>query len=136
MGGVLFPDFKIHYQHPVDFIICLFELNLFDQGIYTYFPRLDQQWKQFTLPFPNVRYCFHGHGLGSHAPANILRFAGSPLGKMESVQIDPQKLRAYNRFFAFDYVGMFLKESGSDDIRQEFINLLEDDVDAQGFSIS
>lgn len=75
---ILRPNLSGAFAGIAEFIVCQFELNLLNQAIYAHFREHHSAWRSFVAPFGNTLLCFSGHGLGSHAPDSILRFAQSP----------------------------------------------------------
>ena len=93
-----------------EFVVCQFELNLLSQPVYTHSCWAYPAWRRFSVPFADTRLCFSGHGMGSHAPSSILRFAQQPFAAPDTapVSLDWDILRDYTTFFLDDYIARFM----------------------------
>jgi hypothetical protein len=66
-------------------------------------------WVKLFVRFADTRGCWSGHGLGSHIPYSILRFAQQPfaLPDIAPVPLAWDIVGAYTAFFLSDYLTRF-----------------------------
>jgi hypothetical protein len=98
---VFLPENTEKYADPASFLCVLYELNLLNQAIYTYFPADHGRWLRSCEPFPDTRNCGWGHGGMSHDPGSILRFSENPFGIADArpLSISNEKLNEYTNYF-------------------------------------
>lgn len=106
MGCLYDPQNRDSFMSPSDFLCYLYELNIINQGIYTYYPTLHFEWCQSSLPFINSRGCSYGHGGWTSRPNAILHFAENPsyISGAKPVDISRNQLVNYTNSFFFDYL--------------------------------
>lgn len=120
------------FKSLIEFVVCQFELNLLNQAIYSHSQSSYSAWCAFSVPFADIRGCDHGHGMGSHVPDNILRFAQHPYPEID---ITPMKITwdvigDYTRFFLIDYISLFCNSDAGAELSQElFLKAITRDVD-------
>jgi hypothetical protein len=132
MSESLLPARISRFVGIAEFVVCQFELNLLHQAIYTHFAPAHSAWRAFSAPFANTQLCFHGHGMGSHLPHAILRFAQEPWIRAECVPVilTWDMLADYSRFFLHDYVERFIITGGGGTLSHEsFLEALSRDHD-------
>lgn len=127
MGNLFEPQNRIQFNSPSDFLCCLYELNLIDQGIFNYYPALHIDWRMSCLPFIDSRGCNYGHGGFTSNPNSILRFAQDPsyIPRAQPVAISSDQLKSYTGFFFFDYLPGILDSHKLDP--EELLAQLKDD---------
>jgi hypothetical protein len=113
LGRVFEPGNIDKYTDPACFLCVLYELNLLNQGIYTYFPEDHPLWIATCEPFPDIRGCSYGHGGFTHAPASILRFSDDPryIPGARPIPISHQKLCEFTDFFVRNYLPVVCEQS-------------------------
>jgi hypothetical protein len=114
LAEIMRPDRRARFTGLAEFILCQFALNLLNQAIYTHLSQHRSAWRSFTAPFGNTLFCFSGHGMASHAPDSILRFAQSPMtGSLAApISFSREQLADYSRYFFRDYVSHFADTLG------------------------
>lgn len=132
LGESLRPPKRARFVGLTEFVVCQFELNLLSQAVYTHSCSAYAIWRRFSAPFADTRLCFSGHGMGSHAPSSILRFAQQPFAapNIAPVSLGWDILRDYTTFFLDDYVARFMaSETGMEFSREAFLQAVARDHD-------
>jgi hypothetical protein len=125
------PPKRARFHGIGEFVVCQFELNLLSQAIYTHSLSAYPAWRAFSAPFADPRLCFYGHGMGSHLPYSILRFAQQPCAAPDTppVELSWDMLRSYTAFFFADYLRRFRLADGSAFSEQSFFRAIVPDRD-------
>jgi hypothetical protein len=132
LGDALRAPKRARFRGLAEFVVCQFELNLLNQAIYTHVSSAFHVWRGFSAPFADTHKCWLGHGLGSHIPYSILRFAQQPFASPDNapVSLAWDILRGYTTFFLDDYVTRFVStESGAGFPREAFLAAVARDYD-------
>ena len=113
LGRLFEPGNVDKYCDPAGFLCALYELNLLNQGVHSYFPEDHALWLANSEPFPDIRGCSHGHGGFTHAPASILRFSENPryIPGAQPIPISQERLREFTAFFVRTYLPAVCKHS-------------------------
>jgi len=123
---------RSRYKGLAEFVVSQFGLNLLNQAIYTHAGSCFSGWRRFSLPFADTHGCWSGHGLGSHVPYSILRFAQQPFASADTapVPLAWDIIRIYTTFFLDDYVTRFARtDSGTGFQREAFLEAVASDYD-------
>ena len=132
LSDSLRPPKRVRYRALPEFVVCQFALNLLNQAIYTHAGSFVSAWHHFSVPFADTHGCWSGHGLGSHVPYFILRFAQQPFAAADTVPVRLawDIIRAYTTFFLDDYVSRFVRtEVGTGFPREAFLQAVAGDCD-------
>ena len=105
IGNLFEPEKRFLFTNPSGFLCSLYALNLLNQGIYTYFPDLLNQWSSKVIPFVDIRGCHSGHGGFTHAPNSILTFSRNPsyIPRARPIELD-KDIMDYTQYFFFAYL--------------------------------
>ena len=105
-GGLFEPKQIVQFVDPVAFLCVLYELNLLNQGINSYFTE-GYEWQTISEPFPDIRGCMTYHGGITHKPNSILEFAARSgyIPGMKPVIVPLAKLREFTQHFIHGYLG-------------------------------
>ena len=110
------------YNSPEHFLVCLYELNLLDQAVYTYFGEDSDLWKSISPLKVDCRNNCHG----VYHPFDIIRCTRQHL---ETVKITRDFLLRYDKFF-YKYVEDKCKEHHFAELNpSELLNRLKADED-------
>lgn len=132
-GNFFEPEKVKQYAAPSDFLICLYFLNLLNQGIYTHFREHHINWLSTSAPFVDTLGCSYGHGGWSHSPDSILRFARNPnyIPRAQPIEITATQLKNYTEFFLFEYVDSLFADYPRQAINpDELLKHLQEDPDS------
>jgi hypothetical protein len=132
LTDALSPPKRARFAGLAEFVVCQFELNLLSQAIYTHSCAAYTAWRRFSAPFADTRLCFSGHGMGSHAPYSILRFAQQPMAAPNTapVKINWEILQDYTKCFLTDYVTRFIATATPANFSSgAFLQAIERDAD-------
>jgi hypothetical protein len=124
------PPKRGRFHGIAEFVVCQFELNLLSQAIYTHSMPAYWAWRAFSAPFADPRLCYSGHGMGSHMPYSILRFAQQPCFRTPPTALSWDILRSYSAFFFGDYLRRFrLTDRGTRFSEESFFRAVAADQD-------
>ena len=106
MGKLFEPQNCSRFTNPSYFLCCLYELNLINQGIYTFRRDLHFEWQESSLPFLDCRGCDSGHGGWLCRPNAILTFAADPsyVPRATPVEISNELLKDFTKYFFEHYL--------------------------------
>lgn len=104
MVALLANDRINQYHSPEHFLCVQYELNLLNQSLYTYFPRIHRAWEFVSAPFADCR-CSSHHG-GVSTPESIFHYAEHPTGYDNLVPVTvPDCLKSeFDQFFVPQYL--------------------------------
>lgn len=128
----MMPPKRARFRGFAEFVVCQFELNFLSQAIYTHALPVYPVWRRFSAPFADPRRCFLGHGMGSHMPHSILRFAQQPCAAPGTppLALGWDILRSYTAFFIGDYLARFVQSAGGGQFAPEaFLRAVAGDYD-------
>lgn len=111
MADVLKNPKKDKMQGLVEFTLAQFGLNLMNQAFHAHCPSHSYAWKHFSPAFADTHGCFSGHGMGSHVPHSILRFAQDPFfgsGEPPGIVLTWPEIESYTRYFLKDMIEVFM----------------------------
>lgn len=122
---------RARFRGLPEFVVCQFNLNLLNQAVYTHAGAAYHAWRAFSAPFADTHKCWLGHGLGSHIPYSILRFAQQPFASaIAPVPLGWDIIRIYTSFFLHDYLTRFTSTaSGAGFPRRAFVQAVVADYD-------
>jgi hypothetical protein len=130
LTGSMGPHKRARFHGIAEFVVCQFELNLLSQAIYTHSISAYWAWCAFSAPFADPRFCLSGHGMGSHMPYSIMRFAQQPSFGIPPIALNWDILRSYSAFFFGDYLRRFrLGDRGRRFSEESFLRAVAADHD-------
>lgn len=116
-----------------EFTLAQFGLNLLNQATFSHAPSHASAWKRFSPPFADTHGCFSGHGMGSHIPNSILRFAQDPFsgrGETRGITLTWVNIQDYNQYFLADLLRQFMAtDEGAAFPLDQFYAAVERDYD-------
>ncbi len=116
-----------------EFTLAQFGLNLLNQATFTHTPTYAFAWKRFSPTFADTHGCFSGHGMGSHIPHSILRFAQEPFSgrdKTQGISLTWANIEDYNQYFLVALLKHFMAtDEGATFPLEHFYAAIEQDFD-------
>lgn len=116
-----------------EFTLSQFGLNLLNQATFSHTPSHAFAWKQFSPPFADTHGCCSGHGMGSHIPHSILRFAQEPFsgrGETRGITLGWADIEDYNQYFLVALLRQFMAtDAGAEFPLEQFYIAMERDFD-------
>lgn len=105
LSGLFAPANIKKYVDPAAFLCVLYNLNLLNQGIHTYFQQVHHCWLKVCAPFPDSRGCTY-HGGVTSAPSSVLEFALDPsyIAGAQPIEVPKNVLAKFTKFFLSIYL--------------------------------
>lgn len=133
MADVLKNPKKKKMHGIVEFTLSQFGLNLLNQATHAHCPSHCYAWKQFSPPFADTHGCFSGHGMRSHIPHSILRFAQDPFfgsGAPPGIVLTWPQIEDYTTYFLRDMLEAFMRDPSGEGFPKElFYDSIQRDYD-------
>jgi len=133
MGDALDGRKRAAIHGLAEFTLAQFGLNLLNQATFAHAPAHAFAWKRFSPPFADTHGCFSGHGMGSHIPHSILRFAQEPFfgrGETRGITLTWPDIEAYDQYFLVELLRQFMAtDLGAAFPFEQFYTALERDYD-------